>query len=82
MNLLNHVHATLQSRIEHFKMRISMLPASNEATLMLAGQAVREELIKKEDVGHLTSLRAQVPVSMRQRYLLVCMHATLLMFNS
>ncbi len=72
MNLLNHVHATLQSRIEHFKMRISMLPASN---VMFAGQAVR--LIKKEEVGHLTALHAQVPILMRRRYLLVCVHATL-----
>ena len=77
--LLMHVHEALQKKLREFEMHFSAIPSYNaeSETVALAVQAVREGLIKKDLLDHLTSLHTQVPTSMRHRYLLLHIRAIL-----
>ena len=72
INLLKLVHETLQEKIKGFELRISTLPIPETIAL-----AMREGLITKDVLDHLTSLHVQVPTEMRLRYLLMCVYTTL-----
>lgn len=78
-HLLMHVHSVLQGKLRKFESSITALPLCNAESRVhtLAMEAVRDGLVRPSVLDHLTYLHPDVPHSVKVRYLLTAVLATL-----